>query len=84
MAFAIDDGKEREIMYKSDRRLYLTPDGNVSEEPVTGGTLLVGEGAEIPNEVAERHGLTGKQVAPPEDKARKEPKTKAADGESPA
>lgn len=44
-------------MWRSDRRLYLTPDGMVSEEPVSGGSLLVPEGGELPDDVAERLGL---------------------------
>lgn len=55
----IDDGKEKPMSWTSDRRLYLTPDGEVSEEPVSGGRLLVGRGGQLSNEDAERYGLTG-------------------------
>lgn len=59
-------------MYISDRRLYLTPAGELSEEPVSGGSLLVGKGGELPLAVAERYGLTEAKAAKPSaNKARK-------------
>ena len=59
MALTVDDGREKEPMYTSDKRLYLTPDGEVTEEPVSGGSLLVPAGGELSNDDAERYGLTG-------------------------
>lgn len=53
-------------MYISDRRLYLTPDGKVSEDPVSGGRLLVPKGGELSNSDAARYGL----LPVPDSKAR--------------
>lgn len=44
-------------MWTSDKRLYLAPDGTVTEEPVSGGSLLVPLGGELPDEEARLHGL---------------------------
>ena len=66
-------------MFISPKRLYLTPTGEVSEEPVSGGSLLVAAGGELSNADAERYGLTGPQAAKPEaTKARKGIENKAA------
>lgn len=65
-------------MYVSDKRLYLTPSGEVSEEPVSGGSLLCGVGGELSNADAERYGLTGKAAKPESNKARKGVENKAA------
>lgn len=69
-------------MWTSDRRLYLTPDGQVSEQPVSGGTLLVPVGGELPNAEAERYGLLGEKAAtaPLANKGRKGKQDKAAEG----
>jgi hypothetical protein len=48
----------------SDRRLYLDKDGNVVEhDDPTAATLLVGEGCELPDELAKQYGLVGKAPA---------------------
>lgn len=66
-------------MWTSERRLYLTPDDTVSEEPVSGGSLLVPAGGELPNEEAERYGLLGsKAMKAVENKARKGKQDKTA------
>lgn len=71
-------------MWTSERRLYLTPDGTVSEDPVSGGSLLVPAGGELSNDDAERYGLLGsKGVKPAENKARKGKQNKTASGEQP-
>lgn len=56
----------------SDKRLYLTKDKRVVEhgDPLA-HELLVGAGCEIEPELAAKYGLDGKQVKPPENKARK-------------
>ena len=61
-------------MWTSDRRIYLAPDGTVSDEPVTGGTLLVPKGGELSLADASKYGLNG---AP---KARKGLENKALKG----
>lgn len=67
-------------MYVSEKRLYLTPGGEVSEEPVSGGTLLVAKGGEMSNADAERYGLIeGKAEKPAGNKARKGTADKAAE-----
>ena len=48
----------RPEMWTSDRRLYLTPDGAVSDQPVSGGRLLVPAGGELSSEDVARYGLT--------------------------
>jgi hypothetical protein len=49
--------------WKSDRRLYLTEDGQVVEEgDERAATLLVGEGGELSAEDAKRYGVTLKAV----------------------
>lgn len=60
------------MTYTSDKRLYLDENGKVVEEIQGSGSLLVGEGGELPDEVAEKYGLTNtKAVAEPaENKAR--------------
>jgi len=78
MAFTITH-EEKPPMYISDKRLYLTPSGEVSEEPVSGGSLLVSKGGELSPADAARYGLTGaKAEKPAEDKARKGTGNKAA------
>ena len=78
MAFTITQG-EKPSMFTSTKRLYLTPSGEISEEPVSGGSLLVGVGGELSNADAERYGLTGPKAAKPEaTKARKGLENKAA------
>ncbi len=67
-------------MYVSDKRLYLTADGKVTEDPneASGGKLLVGVGGELPNDEAERYGLIGgKAEKPPANKGRKGTANKA-------
>lgn len=49
-------------MYISDKRLYLTPAGKVSEEPISGGSLLVPAGGELSEDDAVRHGLRPSQA----------------------
>lgn len=69
-------------MYTSPTRLYLTPAGQVSEEPVSGGRLLVPAGGALSNAEAARYGLLGeKQVTPPENKARRGKQGKAESSE---
>lgn len=69
MAFTIHQ-QEKPDMYISDKRLYLTPGGEVSEEPVSGGSLLVPKGGEMSNADAEKYGL----------KAEKQPENKGLKG----
>lgn len=45
-------------MYISDKRLYLTPSGEVWEEPVSGGSLLV-SGKKVANSRRPRQPSTG-------------------------
>lgn len=81
MAFTIHQ-QEKPDMYISDKRLYLTPGGKVTEDPAeaSGGRLLVGIGGELSHEEAERYGLTGsKAEKPAENKARKGAADKAAE-----
>lgn len=67
-------------MYTSPKRLYLTPEGAVSEEPVSGGRLLVPTGGELSPREAEHYGLLpGKQFSPPENKARSGKQGKATE-----
>jgi len=69
-------------MYVSDKRLYLSPSGEVSEEPVSGGSLLVGKGGEMSTAEAERYGLLpGKAEKSAENKAQKGTANKAAAAE---
>lgn len=44
-------------MWTSDRRLYLTREGKVSETPDSGGKLLVPVGGELSDEEARQYGL---------------------------
>jgi hypothetical protein len=62
--------------YKSDRRLYLTRDDKVVEEgDPTAAFLLVGEGGELEDSIAQQYGLAN---APAEAKAvDKAPENKA-------
>ncbi len=63
--------------FTSDRRLYLTADKArvVDEGDAEAAFLLVGEGGELPEEEAEKYGLTGaKAKAKAADKAQ-EPST---------
>lgn len=56
-------------MWKSPARFYLAPDGAISEKPVSGGSLLVPAGAELPEAEARRLGLIpaeGEVTADPE------------------
>jgi hypothetical protein len=68
--------------YTSDKRLYLTEDGQVVEEgDPRAAILLVGEGGQLSDEDARRYGLTEKteakaKAAPPENKARQQRETK--------
>ena len=81
MAFTIHQ-QEKPDMYISDKRLYLTPGGEVSEEPVSGGSLLIGKGGEMSNADAERYGLLpGKAEKAAENKAQKGTANKAAAAE---
>lgn len=67
-------------MFISDKRLYLTPDGEVTEVPVSGGTLLVGAGCELSPAEAEKYGLVeAKAKAAGGDKARKGLENKGED-----
>lgn len=52
-------------MYRSDKRLYTTADGSriVPEDSVDAAVLLVAEGGEIPDELAEKYGLTGEKAS---------------------
>lgn len=69
-------------MWKSQQRLYLDPSGQVSEVPISGGTLLVAAGGELATADAERYGLlSGKQITPPENKARRGKQGKAESSE---
>jgi hypothetical protein len=53
------------MAYTSDKRLYLTSDGQVVEEgDERAATLLVGEGGQLSDEQAAQYGLTGKQAVP--------------------
>lgn len=59
-------------MFTSDRRLYLDAAGNLSDEPVSGGKLLVAAGGELSAAEAARYGLgeaKGRKAL--EDKGRK-------------
>lgn len=47
------------MTYLSDKRLYLTADGQVTDDPEQAHELLVGEGGELRDEDAARYGLTG-------------------------
>jgi hypothetical protein len=72
------------MAYVSDRRLYLTRDDKVVEEgDPTAAFLLVGEGCELPDDIAAQYGLKNKpakaQDAPPSNKAvSRAPANKAA------
>ena len=51
--------------FQSDKRLYLTREGEVVEEgDERAATLLVGEGGQLSDAQAAQYGLTGKQEAP--------------------
>ena len=53
------------MSYTSDKRLYLTREGEVVEEgDERAATLLVGEGGQLSDAQAAQYGLTGKQDAP--------------------
>ena len=66
------------MSYTSDKRLYLTREGEVvGEGDERAATLLVGEGGQLSDEQAAKYGLTGKQAAP---KSADVPAAESADG----
>lgn len=69
-------------MFVSDKRLYLTRDGRVTEDAgeASGGTLLVAVGGELSTEDAQRYGLIDGAKGPA-NKGRKTTENKAAEQE---
>lgn len=69
-------------MFVSDKRLYLTRDGRVTEDAgeASGGTLLVAVGGELSTEDAQRYGLidSAKGAKGLANKGRKATENKAA------
>lgn len=56
------------MSYTSDKRLYLTREGEVVEEgDERAATLLVGAGGQLSDEQAAQYGLTGKREAAPQE-----------------
>lgn len=58
-------------MWTSDKRLYLTPDGEVSEGPVSGGKLLVPVGGQLSDDEARSYGLLPELESKPRRVSRK-------------
>ena len=62
------------MAYTSDKRLYLTRDGQVVEEgDERAATLLVGAGGQLSDEQAAQYGLNGKADATPQAKSERAP-----------
>ena len=71
------------MSYKATERLYVNADRTkiVPEHSSEAAFLLAAEGKELPDDVAERYGLTkrsAKSAPKPEDKAMPEPPNKAS------
>lgn len=70
------------MSYTSDKRLYLTREGEVVEEgDERAATLLVGEGGQLSDEQAAKYGLTGARDAAPKSDV---PAAESADGSASA
>lgn len=73
------------MSYRSEKRLYLTPDGEVTDDPAEAAELLVAEGGELDAEAVQLHNLDVDDRAkaikgPPANKARKRAANKGLEG----